>query len=476
MPDNSRISGETPFGNPEDNLEYVLAHGGQLKEDYSVKQKKVLQNAFIWPDGTEYQKGHVLPAGMVLPRGSIVKVSSVPKNEIEVPEEKVVFTHKPEKKAGQQNLGAAKEELVENDDSWAFGGNYYKVAPNIGIIGCGGAGGNTVSRIDSTGITCAKLYAINTAVSDMKRLSKNVKKGLIGANMTKGLGAGGDYEKGRKAAGADRDNIEGMLRGTNLLFISAGMGGGTGTGAAPVVAEISKSFEDCTTIAVVTFPFPHEGGFRISSAKKGIAEMRKHADTVVIVDNGRLEKLYGTRSVGDALQKADDIITTAITSIAETVSAPKQSINEISLDYADIRTIMKGRGRGKNVAVMCLGEGRSIEEAVENTITKPLLDVNYEGATSALIHVIGGPNMKLTDTTEIGRKLTTGLKLDSQANIIWGIRVKEDMGDKIEVITIFNGVQCKQILGDDYCDFEDLPQAALQISDNELGLHSIISR
>jgi len=139
MPDNRRISGETPFGNPEDNLEYVLAHGGQLKEDYPVKQKKVLQNAFIWPDGTEYQKGHVLPAGMVLPRGSIVKVSSVPKNEIEVPEENVVFTHKPEKKAGQQNLGAAKEELVGNDDSWAFGGNYYKVAPNISIIGCGGA-------------------------------------------------------------------------------------------------------------------------------------------------------------------------------------------------------------------------------------------------------------------------------------------------------------------------------------------------
>jgi len=137
---------------------------------------------------------------------------------------------------------------------------------------------------------------------------------------------------------------------------------------------------------------------------------------------------------------------------------------------------MKGNGARRNVAVMCLGQGRSIEEAVENTITKPLLDVDYEGATGALIHVIGGPNMKLADTTDIGKQLTTGLKLSPDANVIWGIRVKEDMGENIEVITIFNGIKSPQILGDEYTDWEELPQSALQISDAELGLQSIIQQ
>ncbi len=463
MPDNSRINGEFPSGTPNENLEYILANGGLLTEEHLLKERIVLQNDFIWPDGTEYPKGFTLPAGMVIPAGSIVKKS------IQSPpaEEKAVEVSGQEKCLKDEGESTC-------DDSWEFGQSHYKVVPNISIIGVGGAGGNTIARIAETKIQCANLFAINTAVTDMMRLGKNVKKGLIGASMTKGLGAGGDLEKGKKAASGDRVKIEEMLKGTNLLFISAGMGGGTGTGAAPVVAEISKGFEDCTTIAVVTFPFDHEGGYRKESARKGIAELRKYVDTVVIVDNSRLEKLYGTRTVGDALKQADDIITTAITSIAETVAAPQNSVNEISLDYADIRTIMKGGGKGKNVAVMCLGHGRNIKDAVENTISKPLLDVSYEGATSALIHIIGGPDMKLADTTEIGRRLTNGLKLNPNAQIIWGIRVKEDMGERIDVITIFNGVKCPQILGDEYSDWEELPESAMQMSDRELGIQSIM--
>ncbi|ODS36228.1 hypothetical protein BEH94_05225 [Candidatus Altiarchaeales archaeon WOR_SM1_SCG] len=477
MPDNSRISGEIPYGAPDENLEYIFKNGGQLKKTHVLQQRVVLQHSLAWPDGTEFPKGFALPAGMMLPKGSIIKVSPPEKEEPEVLKEDVVFEHVPERKDVYARASGSRFKKQEAcDDSWVFGGDYFTAVPNIGIIGVGGAGNNTVARIAATGIDCANIYAINTAVGDMKRLGGNVKKGLIGANMTKGLGAGGDYEKGRKAATGDRDKITNMLQDTNLLFLSAGMGGGTGTGAAPVVAEATNSFDDCTTIAVVTFPFDHEGGHRARSARKGIADMRKHADTVVIVDNNRLDKLYGTRTVGDALQKADDIITTAITSIAETISTPQNAINEISLDYADIRTIMKGNGARRNVAVMCLGQGRSIEEAVENTITKPLLDVDYEGATGALIHVIGGPNMKLADTTDIGKQLTTGLKLSPDANVIWGIRVKEDMGENIEVITIFNGIKSPQILGDEYTDWEELPQSALQISDAELGLQSIIQQ
>lgn len=473
MPAFKRISGESPLGNPDENIENILAHGGQLKEDHLLKEKVVLENAFVWPDGTEYPKGHALPKGMVLPKGGIVRVSSTPEQGEAAPKEDILFEYKPDEGASFSSEPKVIKE--EADETWAFGGDYFKVVPNIAIIGVGGAGCNTVGRISKAGLDCAKIFAVNTAVTDMKRLGTNVTKGLIGANMTKGLGAGGDYEKGRKAAAGDRDNISEMIKNTNLLFLSAGMGGGTGTGAAPVVAEITRNFEDCTTIAVVTFPFEHEGGHRIASARKGITDMRKHADTVVIVDNNRLEKLYGAKTVPDALQKADEIITTAITSIAETISTSQNAVNEINLDYADIRTIMKSNSAKRNVAVMCMGQGRSIEEAVEDTINKPLLDVNYEGATGALIHVIGGPNMKLLDTTEAAKRLTTGLKLDPDANVIWGIRVKEDMpADKIEVTAIFNGIKSPQILGEDYTDWEEIPAHALRISSEELGLRDII--
>ncbi len=339
------------------------------------------------------------------------------------------------------------------DDSLIFGGSYYKFLPNIGIIGVGGAGSNMVSRIGETRIDCANLYAINTAVKDMRKIGKNVKKGLIGANITRGLSACGDYEIGREAALRGRDNISQMIQNTNLLFILAGMGGGTGTGAAPVVAEIAKGFEECTTVAVVTFPFEYEGAQRIASAKKGIYELRKHVDTVVIFDNNRLAAIYKPGSLNEALKKADEIITTEITKlitgISETISTQQTSVNEIALDYSDIRTIMKVGGKKKNVAVMCLGNGESIEEAIENTIKTSPVDVDYEGATGVLIHVIGGLNMKLVDTAELSRQLTDSLKLDPQANIIWGIRVKEDLVDNIEVITIFNGVKCSQITGNE---------------------------
>ncbi|MBD3260653.1 MAG: cell division protein FtsZ [Candidatus Altiarchaeales archaeon] len=308
----------------------------------------------------------------------------------------------------------------------------------IVVLGAGGAGNNTVQRLERIGVEGAELLAVNTDKQDLQKLSGNMTKILIGAKLMRGLGAGGFPELGAKAAEASHHEIAQALEGTHLLFLTAGMGGGTGTGSAPVVAEIAKEL-GAIVIAVVTFPFELERS-RLDKAREGIDTLQKVADTVIVVDNNKLVEYVPNLPLDKAFSVADEVVARAVKGITETIMEPSL----INLDFADIRSVMGG-GR---VAVISVGDGEGpdrVETAVRNTLEHPLLEVNYSGATGALLHVTGGNDLTLGEANEIGELITK--ELDPQAAITWGARVNPELEDRVEVIAIITGVESPNILG-----------------------------
>jgi len=304
------------------------------------------------------------------------------------------------------------------------------------VIGVGGSGNNTVTRLMEMGAAGAECIAVNTDAVHL-RASKANQKVLIGEKLTKGLGVGGDPKLGRVAVEESRKRVEDLLSDAGIVFITAGLGGGTGTGAAPVVAEIARR-KGAITVGVVTTPFRIEKG-RMEYAAAALTEMRRQCDTVVVIDNNKLMQLVPQLPISEAFRVADQVLANMIKGIVETISAPSL----INLDFADFRTIVKKGG----IAVVGVGESDApnrAEEAVRNALTSPLLDVDYVGATGALIHVTGDNQMTIEEANRVGEIVTE--MMDSNALVIWGARVNPEQAGKLKVTLVMTGVNSPHIL------------------------------
>jgi cell division protein FtsZ len=308
---------------------------------------------------------------------------------------------------------------------------------NIKVIGVGGAGNNITSWLYKKGIRGAEVIACNTDKQHVD-ISEADKKFLIGKDLTRGLGCGGYPQRGAESAQESIMQLKESLRSSDMVFVCAGMGGGTGTGAAPVVASVAREM-GAIVIGTVTMPFAIERA-RIDKAEYGLQNLRKNCDTVVVVDNNRLVKIAGNLPVQQAFAVANELVSTMIKGIVETIAIPSL----VNLDYADVKAIMTNGG------VAAIGVGVSdtankVEEAVKGALSNPLLDIDYEGATGALIHITGGPDLTLDEISQIGELVTE--KMDDDANVIWGARVADEMKGKLMVMTIITGVNSPWLLG-----------------------------
>jgi cell division protein FtsZ len=309
--------------------------------------------------------------------------------------------------------------------------------PRIIIVGVGGAGNNTVNRIHHMGVSGAETIAMNTDKQHLDMIQAD-KRVLIGKSLTKGLGAGGYPDIGKRAAEMARPTLEALLESADLVFITAGMGGGTGTGAAPVVAQVAKE-QGAIVVGMVSYPFQVEKA-RLIRAEEGLEALAQSADSVIVLDNNRLKNFVPNLPLGQAFSVMDQLIGETVRSISETITEPSL----INIDYADVRAIMSKGG----VAVMLVGESKQqnkAESVVRECLSNPMLDIDYRGATGALIHITGGTDLTLQDAEEIATSLT--YELDPHADVIWGARVRNDMEGKVRVLAIMTGVKSAQILG-----------------------------
>ncbi|MEM7821718.1 MAG: cell division protein FtsZ [Candidatus Aenigmatarchaeota archaeon] len=326
--------------------------------------------------------------------------------------------------------------------------DYYKLAEQefgfsvrrakIAVVGCGGAGSNAVTRLTEMGIEGATTIALNT---DAKALAvtKADKKILIGKELTKGLGCGGYPEVGRKAAEESRNEIKECLEGVDLLFAIAGLGKGTGTGSIPVVCELAKS-TGAIVIAVATMPFKLEGA-RVAKAEDGLARLRQVCDTVIVIENDKLLKYAGNLSIQQAFAVADELIASMVKGITETITLPSL----VNLDYADVKSVMH---TGGGVAAIGVGESNSSDrakDAITRALENPLLEVDYTGAQGALVHITGGPDLRLDEVNLIGE--TVSQYLDPSAQVFWGARILPEFEGRVQVIVIVTGVKSPYILG-----------------------------
>lgn len=331
---------------------------------------------------------------------------------------------------------------------------------NIKVIGCGGAGNNTVDWLYQKGVEGAEILAINTDKQHLDFREAD-RKLLIGRDSARGLGAGGYPEKGADAAREQIQEVKELLRGADMVFVTAGMGGGTGTGSAPVIAQVARDM-GAIVIGVVTMPFTIEKA-RIDKAEFGLKQLRQVTDTVIVIDNNRLVNIAGNLPIQQAFAVANELISTMIKGIVETIAVPSL----INLDFADVKNIMTSGG----VSVIGIGESESdrrVEEAVKKALANPLLDVNYNGATGALIHITGGADMTLDEAEQIGQLVTASL--DDNATVIWGARIEDDMKGKLRVMTIVTGVASPYVLGK--VDLAKPSTQAVQMN-NDLGLEVI---
>jgi cell division protein FtsZ len=313
-----------------------------------------------------------------------------------------------------------------------------KQSAKIKVIGIGGGGNNSLSRMKEIGIKGGELIAINTDAQDLL-YSNADQKILIGKELTQGLGAGSNPQVGQEAAKESESEIKKKIANSDMIFITCGLGGGTGTGAAPVVAALAKK-QGALTIAVVTLPFTMEGKKRIENAMNGLERLEGVVDTLIVIPNDKLLELAPDLPLHTAFKIADEVLTNAVKGVTELVT----TTGLVNLDFADVRAVMSDGG----VSLIGMGESNSQNraiEAVEKAINNPLLDVDISNATGALVNVIGGPNMSLDEyKTIIG---TIGEKLSPDAKLIGGAQIAEDMDKSIRVLLIVTGVKSSQILG-----------------------------
>ncbi len=333
-----------------------------------------------------------------------------------------------------------------------------KQKAKIKVVGTGGGGNNTINRISEVGIVGAESIAINTDAQDLLYTTAN-KKILIGRDITKGLGAGSDPKLGEEACRENESDIKKNLQGADMVFITCGLGGGTGTGSAPIIAEVAKKV-GALTVGVVTLPFAMEGNRRYENAIIGLEKLEQVVDTLIVIPNDKLLELAPDLPLHTAFKVADEILTNAVKGIAELVT----KAGLVNLDFADIRAVMAGGG----VALIGVGESdtenRAVE-AVEKAITNPLLDVDISGANGALINVVGGPDMTLDEARKVVE--TVSEKLDEDARIIWGAQIYDDLPKTIRTMLIVTGVKSSQIFG------KKTPAKRKKEIESELGIEFV---
>jgi cell division protein FtsZ len=332
---------------------------------------------------------------------------------------------------GVQQVSSADAELLDL---------LQKLRTNIKIIGCGGGGSNTINRIAQEGITGAELYAANTDAQHLLAV-RSPHKILLGRRSTRGLGAGALPKVGEESAMEAEEDIRKALIDANIVFVTAGMGGGTGTGSAPYIAKVAKDI-GALTIAVTTLPFRGEGKMRMENAEWGLERLRNAADTVIVIPNDKLLELCPRLGINAAFKVADEVLMRAIKGITELITKP----GLVNLDFNDVKTIMKGAG----VAMIGLGESNGqtedrAMEAIEDALNSPLLDVDIGSATGVLVNVVGGGDMTIQEAQKVAEVLQS--KVQPTARIIWGAAIDPTLDHKIRVMVVITGVKSKQILG-----------------------------
>ncbi|WP_299235918.1 cell division protein FtsZ [Natronomonas sp.] len=309
----------------------------------------------------------------------------------------------------------------------------------ITVVGCGGAGGNTVTRMAEAGIHGAKLVAANT---DAQHLATEVdadEKILIGRQRTGGRGAGSVPKIGEEAAQENIEDINNTIDGSDMVFITAGLGGGTGTGSAPVVAQAAQD-QGALTIAIVTVPFTAEGERRRANADAGLERLRAVADTVIVIPNDRLLDYAPNMPLQDAFKICDRVLMRSVKGMTELITKP----GLVNVDFADVKTIMENGG----VAMIGLGESDSenkAQDSIRSALRSPLLDVEFDGAQSALVNVVGGPDMSIEEAEGVVEEIYD--RIDPDARIIWGASVDPEFDGKMETMIVVTGVDSPQIYG-----------------------------
>ncbi|MEX0920736.1 MAG: cell division protein FtsZ [Candidatus Pacearchaeota archaeon] len=345
------------------------------------------------------------------------------------------------------------KEAVQNAETHSINFDELKAGKaNIKVLGVGGMGGNAVTWLYNKGIQGATVYAANTDALHLS-VTKADEKILMGKELTRGLGAGGKFQVGREAAKESLTDLKKATSGADMVFVVAGMGGGTGTGGAPIVAQLAKE-SGAVVIGVVTMPFDSEKA-RLDKADFGLQELREVTDTTIIIDNNRLVDIAGQLPIEQAFAVANELVSSFIKGLVETITLPSL----INLDYADVSAIMKEGG----VSVIGIGEDDSSErvnQAVKQALTHPLLDVDYKGANGALIHVTCGSDLKLEEFDNIGRIVSENLGPD--ANVIIGARISKEFQGKVRVITIMTGVNSPYLLSK---NSEDTSEVSKEVSD-----------
>jgi cell division protein FtsZ len=309
---------------------------------------------------------------------------------------------------------------------------------NIKIVGCGGAGSNTINRIVEEGVVGADIFAMNTDAQHLLTIHAPHKI-LIGRRSTRGLGAGSIPQIGEEAAREVEDEIRTAIMGSDIVFVTCGLGGGTGTGSAPVVARIAREI-NALTIAIVTQPFSAEGVVRMQNAEYGLDKLQEHTDTVIVIPNDRLLEIVPRLPLNAAFKVADEILMRSIKGITEIIT----KVGLVNLDFADLKTIMKGGG----VAMIGIGESDDDDramKAVNAALDSPLLEVDISNATGALVNVSGGENMTVSEAELVAEEIHK--RINPQARLIWGAQIDPELQDTIRVMLVITGVKSKQIFG-----------------------------
>src|SRR5512136_1686361 len=336
-----------------------------------------------------------------------------------------------EGKAKQSSMVQSDEELVSVLE---------ELTTVIRVIGCGGGGSNTIDRLSDYGIQGAELYAINTDAQHLLHINAD-RRFLIGRRTTRGLGAGSLPAIGEEAAQEDIDEIKAAVDGADMVFVTCGLGGGTGTGASPVVAEAARE-AGALTISIVTIPFSAEGSIRMQNAEAGLTRLREVSDTVIVVPNDRLLDVVPNLPLQAAFKVADEVLMRSVKGITELITRP----GLINLDFADVRTVMTNGG----VAMIGMGEAQGddrAKESVNKALKSPLLDVDVSGATSALVNVVGGQDMTITDAETVVEEVYQ--RINPDARIIWGAQIDQNLEQTLRTMLVVTGVTSPQIMGKD---------------------------
>ena len=371
-----------------------------------------------------------------------------------------------------QDNSAAWEPSKDVDNTFEMVQEINAAAPNIKVMGIGGGGSNAVSRMFKDKLPVVEYYSVNTDAQHLFRCDVSHRL-AIGQNLTRGLGAGVNPERGRQAAEESRHEIEKALEGADMVFLAVGMGGGTGTGASPVIAQIAKE-SGALTVAVVSRPFSFEANIRKKNAEEGIARLKDNVDTLIVIDNDRLLQLNNqgeqTYTWEDALKMADSVLQQGIQAIAEVVTVP----GEINVDFADVRTILSNAGQAWLAIGRGKGENRAVDAARQAT-KSPLLDISMDGAKRILFVITGGPTLTLQEVQDAARVIQD--LSDPDANIIFGTCRDAKLDDEVKITMVaasFPVVAENQQLRED--ELERLLQDVIPQSEEELDVPSFLRR